>query len=765
MDNEQQSRTARHSKDPKQSKAKQGNKNNKPKKGRGKKIFLTTFITLLVITCLAFLGGVALFWSYAKDAPKLEDDKLVTAQNSVLLGSKGEELVDLGSANRDVISPQDVPQQLEDAIISVEDRRFYKHIGVDPIRIIGSFISNLRGSGGLQGGSTLTQQLIKLSYFSTKQSDQTLKRKAQEAWMSIELEKTKSKQEILTYYINRVYMSNGLTGMETAAQVYFGKTLRDLSLSQTALIAGMPQAPSSYDPYVYPEYAKQRRDIVLGTMLDNEKITQKEYDEAVATPIDDGLLPLKPASTEWKYYDPIITQVMAEIEAKTGKDPANAGMKIHTTIDVNLQLKLYDIVNSDQYVQYPDPDMQVATTVIDTHTGKVLAQIGGRHFPEDSSLNNNLAVNTARDLGSTMKPVTDYGPAFENLKISTGKYIKDEPYKYPGTNISVNNWDGRYMGNITVRKALTESRNVPAVKLFNEVGADKVKTFLGNLGIQYKNLEMANAISSNSEQDGTKYGASTEKMAAAYAAFANGGTYYKPQYVSKIEYQDGSVDEFTPEGKQAMSSATAYMVTDILKDVISEGTGNNAAIPGLIQAGKTGTSNYTEEDLANLANMGITGTVYPDVAFTGYTPNIAISVWAGYNGKSTPIYEQYGTIASDVYRETMAVASQNSYNEDWSLPDDLIRVGKELYYKDNYKVETPVKPSVAPSSSSSIPSSETSSSSTATSSSSVTPPPVESTVPSSSQEPPVQSTEPSSSSSGGNPGGGGTETSSSGGNP
>ena len=565
--------------------------------------------------------------------------------------------------------------------MSVEDRRFYKHIGVDPIRIIGSALSNFT-SGGLQGGSTLTQQLIKLSFFSTSAEDQTLKRKAQEAWMAVRLEQKKSKQEILTYYVNKVYMSNGLYGMETASEMYFGKKLSELSLPQTALLAGMPQAPSAYDPYVYPDQAKKRRDTVLYTMLQNEKISQTEYDQAVNVPVTDGLQELTQSDDNTKIVDNYVKEVINEVQEKTDKNVYTDGLEIYTNLDLDAQKKLYDIVNTDQYVSYPDDEMQVASTLIDTNTGKVKAQIGGRHIAEDVTLGNNLAVNTSRDFGSTMKPVTDYGPAFEYLKYSTGKTITDAPYNYEGTSTPVGNWDNQYMGTITLRQALYLSRNVPAVKLFNEVGSDKVASFLKNLGIEYSTIHQSNAISSNTEeQDGTKYGASSLKMAAAYAAFANGGTYYKPQYVNKIVFQDGTEETYEPDGKTAMSPETAYMITDILKDTITEGTGTNAQIAGLYQAGKTGTSNYPDDEYAKL---GISSGVYPDILFAGYTPNYSISVWTGYNKKMTPVTSESSHVASDVYRELMQYVSANVTNTDWEMPSGLIRVGGELYYKDQY---------------------------------------------------------------------------------
>ena len=680
----EQTRSSRRQKQPtpKKSVKKNSGKGSGKSSGTHKKgLFIKILLGILSFFCILFLAGVGLFWYYAKDAPELTDKKLDATVSSKLYTQDGELFEDLGAEKREKISANELPKTLEDAIVSVEDRRFYKHIGVDPIRIIGSALSNFT-SGGLQGGSTLTQQLIKLSFFSTSAEDQTLKRKAQEAWMAVRLEQKKSKQEILTYYVNKVYMSNGLYGMETASEMYFGKKLSELSLPQTALLAGMPQAPSAYDPYVYPDQAKKRRDTVLYTMLQNEKISQTEYDQAVNVPVTDGLQELTQSDDNTKIVDNYVKEVINEVQEKTDKNVYTDGLEIYTNLDLDAQKKLYDIVNTDQYVSYPDDEMQVASTLIDTNTGKVKAQIGGRHIAEDVTLGNNLAVNTSRDFGSTMKPVTDYGPAFEYLKYSTGKTITDEPYNYEGTSTPVGNWDNQYMGTITLRQALYLSRNVPAVKLFNEVGSDKVASFLKNLGIEYSTIHQSNAISSNTEeQDGTKYGASSLKMAAAYAAFANGGTYYKPQYVNKIVFQDGTEETYEPDGKTAMSPETAYMITDILKDTITEGTGTNAQIAGLYQAGKTGTSNYTDDEYAKL---GISSGVYPDILFAGYTPNYSISVWTGYNKKMTPVTSESSHVASDVYRELMQYVSANVTNTDWEMPSGLIRVGGELYYKDQY---------------------------------------------------------------------------------
>ena len=751
MPNETPSRTTRHKQQPKKNQQKKL-PNKKKKKSFGS-IFLKVILGLVFIGCILFLGGVGLFWSYASNAPELDEKRLESPNSSKLIAMNNEVFQELGTEKRETITATEIPKLLEDAIISVEDRRFYKHIGVDPIRIVGSALSNVK-TGGMQGGSTLTQQLIKLSFFSTAASDQTLERKAQEAWMAVQLEKEKSKQEILTYYINKVYMSNGLYGMQTASKAFYGKALDELNLAETALIAGLPNAPSYFDPYANPENAKDRRDIVLFTMKENEKITEKEYQEAIDTPIDAGLKKLSGGNNTWKYYDNYIKEVIDEVEEKTGVDVYKDGVEIHTNIDIEAQRRLYDIVNTDQYVAYPDADMQVAATLIDATTGKVTAQIGGRNIEEGTMLGNNLAVSTARDLGSTVKPITDYAPAFEFNKYSTAKTIVDEPYKYKGTNIPVMNWDNQYWGTMSLRRALVESRNVPAAKLFEDVGADNIAEFLSRLNIQYESIEQANSISSNtSTQEGSKYGISSLKLAAAYAAFANGGTYHEPQYVNKIVFEDGSeeVEAFKTKGTKAMEETTAYMVTDILKGVITSGTGTNAAINGLYQAGKTGTSNYSKEDIERINSPY---SVTPDSTFAGYTKTYSLAVWTGYNNQKTPIVGNNTRIASDVYRELMQFVSASVVNSDWEMPKGLTRIGNELYFEGQY-VE-PVKPSKTKESSSSSSESSTAESTETTETSEVpastssssqpvepTPPPVES----SSEAPIVPPTTPPASSS------------------
>ena len=632
--------------------------------------FLTLFITAVMLG-----GGIFLY--YVSKAPALSESKLVATTSSKIFDSKNELIADLGSERRVNAQANEIPTDLVKAIVSIEDHRFFDHRGVDTIRIIGAFLRNLQNNS-LQGGSTLTQQLIKLTYFSTSTSDQTISRKAQEAWLAVQLEQKATKQEILTYYINKVYMSNGNYGMQTAAQNYYGKDLKDLSLPQLALLAGMPQAPNQYDPYSHPEAALERRNLVLSEMKGQGYISAEQYEKAINTPITDGLQSLKSVNSYPAYMDNYLKEVIDQVERETGYNLLTTGMDVYTNVDQEAQKHLWDIYNSDQYVSYPDDDLQVASTVVDVSNGKVIAQLGARHQASNVSFGINQAVETNRDWGSTMKPITDYAPALEyGVYDSTATIVHDVPYNYPGTDTPVYNWDKGYFGNITIQYALQQSRNVTAVETLNKVGLDRAKTFLNGLGIDYPSIHYANAISSNTTESNKQYGASSEKMAAAYAAFANGGIYHKPMYINKVVFSDGSEKEFSDVGTRAMKETTAYMMTEMMKTVLAYGTGRGAYLPWLAQAGKTGTSNYTDDEIEK--HIKNTGYVAPDEMFVGYTRKYSMAVWTGYSNRLTPIVGDGFLVAAKVYRSMITYLSEDTHPEDWTMPDGLFRNGEFVF--------------------------------------------------------------------------------------
>ncbi|EID24628.1 MULTISPECIES: penicillin-binding protein PBP1A [Streptococcus] len=647
---------------------------NKPTILRLIKYLGISFLSLVIATIV--LGG-GVFFYYVSKAPTLSESKLVATTSSKIYDNKNQLIADLGSERRVNAQANDIPTDLVKAIVSIEDHRFFDHRGIDTIRILGAFLRNLQ-SNSLQGGSTLTQQLIKLTYFSTSTSDQTISRKAQEAWLAIQLEQKATKQEILTYYINKVYMSNGNYGMQTAAQNYYGKDLNNLSLPQLALLAGMPQAPNQYDPYSHPEAAQNRRNLVLSEMKNQGYISAEQYEKAVNTPITDGLQSLKSASNYPAYMDNYLKEVINQVEEETGYNLLTTGMDVYTNVDQEAQKHLWDIYNTDEYVAYPDDELQVASTIVDVSNGKVIAQLGARHQSSNVSFGINQAVETNRDWGSTMKPITDYAPALEyGVYDSTATIVHDEPYNYPGTDTPVYNWDRGYFGNITLQYALQQSRNVPAVETLNKVGLNRAKTFLNGLGIDYPSLHYSNAISSNTTESDKKYGASSEKMAAAYAAFANGGTYYKPMYIHKVVFSDGSEKELSNVGTRAMKETTAYMMTDMMKTVLTYGTGRNAYLAWLPQAGKTGTSNYTDEEIEN--HIKTSQFVAPDELFAGYTRKYSMAVWTGYSNRLTPLVGNGLTVAAKVYRSMMTYLSEGSNPEDWNIPDGIYRNGQFVF--------------------------------------------------------------------------------------
>ena len=538
----------------------------------GWRIAKYAFIGLLTFFVICVIAGGGLFAYYVSSVPKLTENKLQSTNSSRIYDGNGSLIADLGSEKRESASTDEIPIILVNAITSIEDKRFFTHRGIDVYRIMGAAINNLRHNS-TQGGSTLDQQLIKLAYFSTNTSDQTLKRKSQEIWLSLQMERQYTKQEILTFYVNKVYMGNGYYGMKTAAKSYFGKELGDLSVAQAALLAGIPQAPTQYDPYANPDAAKERRNTVLNEMYEDKNISKEEYEQAKATDVSDGLLPLTNKASYEPYLDNYIKQVIEQVSTEANADIYSAGLDVYTNLDPDIQKYIWNVYNSNDYIAYPDDKFQVASTIIDVTNGHVVAQLGSRHQDENIALGTNQAVQTDRDWGSTMKPITDYAPAIEKrVYTNTGTTVYDTPYNFPDTSTPVYNWDRKYYGSISLTYAIQKSRNVPAVKALQATGLEYAQSFLKDLGIEYPEMFYSNAISSSTTSSDPKYGASSEKMAAAYAAFANGGTYYKPSYIKSIKFEDGSTKSYDSKGVEAMSPQTAYMMNSMLKQVLTGGT-------------------------------------------------------------------------------------------------------------------------------------------------------------------------------------------------
>lgn len=630
------------------------------------------------IIVLLIVAGAALFFYYASSAPKISQSELASQNGTTIYDDQNRVISRLGLQKREYAKNDQIPDTLKHAVVSIEDRRFYKHHGIDPIRIAGAATANIFGrSDGMQGGSTLTQQLVKLSVFSTAASDRTFKRKAQEAWLALNVERHFSKNQIIDFYINKVYMGNGVYGMQTAAQYYYGKDLDQLSLSQLALLAGMPQSPTYYNPLSNnTQVATTRRNEVLNAMVRSKYITQAQADKAAQDSItadldpDHGDISGGEVNVNEKVVDPYIKQVLADLEAK-GYNPYNDGLQVHTNIDLDAQKKLYNLANNS--VSFQSRDMQAGVAVTDPHNGQIVAMLGGRHTG-NVVYGLNRAVQTNRSSGSTAKPLMDYGPAIEYLQWPTFKSVQDTKFYYPGTNVALHDFDNKYKGTMTMRASLVQSRNVPAIRTLQEVGIKRATTFLKGLGISQKKPYTL--------QSGIALYISPLQVSAAYGAFANGGIYHKPYYISSITTQDGNVKHFSSTGHRAMNKATAYMMTDMLKGVFtnSQGSATQARLSGVNQAGKTGTTNYP-------SGSGKSGVM--DSWMAGYTKNYSIAVWTGYDHpmSESPISESYTSSAQILYRDLMEYLDGQNHASDWTMPDtvEAVRVNgkRQLVIKDS----------------------------------------------------------------------------------
>ena len=649
----------------------------------GWRIAKYAFIGLLTFFVICVIAGGGLFAYYVSSVPKLTENKLQSTNSSRIYDGNGSLIADLGSEKRESASTDEIPIILVNAITSIEDKRFFTHRGIDVYRIMGAAINNLRHNS-TQGGSTLDQQLIKLAYFSTNTSDQTLKRKSQEIWLSLQMERQYTKQEILTFYVNKVYMGNGYYGMKTAAKSYFGKELGDLSVAQAALLAGIPQAPTQYDPYTNPDAAKERRNTVLNEMYEDKNISKEEYEQAKATDVSDGLLPLTNKASYEPYLDNYIKQVIEQVSTEANADIYSAGLDVYTNLDPDIQKYIWNVYNSNDYIAYPDDKFQVASTIIDVTNGRVVAQLGSRHQDENIALGTNQAVQTDRDWGSTMKPITDYAPAIEKrVYTNTGTTVYDTPYNFPGTSTPVYNWDRKYYGSISLTYAIQQSRNVTAVKALQATGLEYAQSFLKDLGIEYPEMFYSNAISSSTTSSDPKYGASSEKMAAAYAAFANGGTYYKPSYIKSIKFEDGSTKSYDSKGVEAMSPQTAYMMNSMLKQVLTGGTATEAYVPGTINAGKTGTSSYSDDEYYQVQKeSGVyADLIVPDETFVGYNTKYAMAIWTGYENRKTPLYGSDLNIAKQIYGLTSRYLNQmyGAGSKDFDMPSGVYNNGSYVF--------------------------------------------------------------------------------------
>ena len=586
---------------------------------------------LIILMLLLILGFIAviLFCGYiVVNAPEISENRLYKSNATVLYDKDGKEFARLGAENREKVTYEELPEVLIDAIIATEDSRFFQHNGMDIARFTKAAIGQVLGHDDAGGGSTLTMQVSKNAATSVVSSGiQGIIRKFTDVYLAVFVFEQKfTKEQIIEFYVNIPYLGSGSYGVEQASQTYFGKSVSQLTLAEAALIAGLFQAPNAYDPYNHPDLAQERRDTVLNLMHRHGYITEEQRDNAKGIPVESLLVG---KSSRLSPYISFIDTVVEEVIDRTktplnpkGDDPYNVSMKIYTTLDREKQGHVNDISNGVTFT-FKNDVAQTAIAVISAKDGSIVAIGGGRNKTTERSLN--YATSNRTHPGSTAKPVLDYGPAIEYLNWSTGQTIVDEKYNYTGGG-SIRNWDSGYKGVMTIKKALAQSRNIPALFAFQQTTHEQKLTFAENLGWTVETDGNGHVLESCSI--GGFDGVTVLESAAAYATFARGGTYIEPYSFTSLEYTDsGDILEVKPKKVQAMSEETAYMINMILKYAVTSGQIGAGSVSGTDIAAKTGTSTVGD---GIKKQLGIKGNIIGDSWEVAYSPDYAISVWYGY---------------------------------------------------------------------------------------------------------------------------------------
>lgn len=640
--------------------------NRKPKgKGSGnmwRKIFkYGLYLTSIAIITIFLLCVV---WIY--QAPAFNSDILDNNNRTVVYDVNNQEVAKLGNQIGENVEMSEVPQQMQDAILATEDNRFFEHGAVDYRRLVGAVFSNLTSGFGSQGGSTISQQLIKRTFLDDNKS---VKRKVQEAYLAYKLEQNYDKDTIFNMYINRIYYSDGVYGLKTAANYYYGKELNQLTLPQMAFLAGMPQQPNGYNPYDHPENAKKRRDTVLYLMQYHGKITEAEATEAQATDIMTGIVS-RTANERYvlsSEFDQAYTAYMSQVEQELRNSPEfkdyegdvlNLGLKVYTNLDTTIQKNMSNSMSSN--LAGIKQASEVAMVALNNDNSGIAALYGGRNFKYGGF---NIATQSKLQPGSSIKPILAYGPAVEYLGWSTNHMINDS--QIPGTQIQ--NWDRRFHGNVTMNYALTMSFNIPAIKTYQEVGFSNVKKYANNVGMEVTDNSITTPIGGSAD------GYSPLQMAGAYVPFSNGGYYSTPKAIKKVyDREDTELKSFSRDDrKQVIKDSTAYIMTSMLRNVVN-GTAQQAAISGADMGVKTGTTTYSEED-ANKYGFDIDNSA-KDSWVIGYTSNYTLAVWQGFSTIDGPTkyLSQQDTIKTQTLYKINMQSIVNTYRpKGFTVPKDV----------------------------------------------------------------------------------------------
>lgn len=601
------------------------------------KNFLFIFMGLFIAF---FIAGSAFLVYIVINADEFDEEKLYRIDSSVIYDVNGNEIKKLGVEKRKNVTYDDLPDVFIDALLATEDARFFIHNGVDIPRLLKATLDHLKKHSDAGGASTLAMQIIKQNLTSNETKGFAgITRKLTDIYLAVfKLEKEYSKEEIIALYVNVPYLGSGAWGIEQACQVYFSKSASELTLPEAALIAGLFQAPDSYDPYQQPEKAEARKNQVLTLMLRHNYITDEEHYIAKKVTVASMLTNTESNPEE---FQGVWDTVVAEVKERTGLDPYVTPMKIYSTFNMEKQKELNGIYNSSFKYQsstykWPDNKLQAAVAVIDVNTGGIAAIGAGRN--RKGELSYNYATMIKRHPGSTAKPIFDYGPAIEYLGWNANTLLVDAPHAYSdGT--PIRNFDYKYYGSITLSVALGASRNIPAVKTFQALKQKQINTFVTGLGITPEYDQ--NGYINEAHSIGGFSGVSPVELAAAYATFARGGEYIEPHSVTKIEFiKTGEIYTVIPEKRTAMKPSTAKTMNSILTAAVNNGYINAGKKAGTDIASKTGTSTVDEKFKKKL---GIKANINGDSWQVVYSPDYAFAVWIGYNTTTKTQYLKAST--------------------------------------------------------------------------------------------------------------------------
>lgn len=719
------------------------------------KIFAVIIVFTLIL-CAVF-SGVGIVRGLTDSAPDINEENIMPdGYPSIIYDANGKKVQKLMgiNANREYKKITDIPECVQNAFVAIEDARFYKHSGVDLQGILRAVFSALSDEKMTQGASTITQQLLKNQVFgggNEKSFFGKVSRKIQEQSLAIKLESTIDKKKILEYYLNTINLGQNTMGVETASKRYFGKSVSKLTVSEAAVLAGITQNPTEYNPITEQQNNEAKRKIILKNMLDQKYITEDEYEEALG---DDVYSRIQDINKEKRtssygdinsyYVDAVIENVVSDLKQKLGYTETQAynaiyreGLKIYTCQDQSLQKICDDVINNDKYYQkntksylsyqlkvkksdgetelYTEGDVrafindahkkrisfyfknrkkaekyikmfkkknldkhdkilsesinlikqpQASFVLMEQSTGKVRAIVGGRG-EKTANRTLNRAASSKRQPGSTFKVLSTYLPALDTSGFTLANVMDDAPYKYPGTNKRVKDWDSSgYKGLTSLRQGIVDSVNIVTVKTFQKVTPQTGFDYLLNLGFTtlvdrretsdgqiYSDIQLPTALG------GLTDGVTNVELTAAYAAIANGGTYIKPVYYTKIVDSKGNVLlQNSKSGKKVMKNTTAWLLTDALKDVIKRGTGKKAAFKKIKmpQAGKTGTTSDNT-----------------DFWFEGYTPYYTAGIWLGYDSMFT---QMSGSASKIMWRDIMEKVHKvkKLKNKNFKKPEDII---------------------------------------------------------------------------------------------